>query len=914
MRTCPACSSPCEEGHRFCPSCGFPIAQVGQRGRDPLIGRTLPGGYVLLELIGFGGMGRVYRAEQQALGRTVAVKVIHAHLLDDESTSARFITEARAASRLNHPNSVGVIDFGKSDGGQLYLVMEFLRGRDLGAVAQAEGPLPFRRVVDVLRQTLAALGEAHELGIIHRDVKPENIILERMRGGGDFVKVVDFGLAKLMVGARREALTLPGIVCGTPDYMAPEQGRGEPIDPRADLYSLGVVLFALLTGRLPFEAESPTQLVLMHMSTPPPDPRRVAPGRNIPAALAEACLRALAKAPDDRHQNADEFSSALVAALEAFEHGPRASLSSGAGLDEVVCHQCWHPNPRGQKFCGDCGARLPPPSPPEDVVKRAHALTQPAPMSAPTPGTSVSPGQPLPFVEREADLSWLDECRLSVRGTLLGARLVADEGFGKTRLLQEFLAIARAEGDRVVEVGPDPYWADVGCWTLRQLVQKLAELPPGGGAESDWAGASTEARRGLSELFGPAPEAGDSEALPPESRRYLAAEALRWSLTRAAQTAGRHRVALVVEDLHRVDGATRNALADALAEPPLAPVFLLATHAPGFDPGWGDEGLSHALAGLPPAAAAALLAQASPGASADAPADADEGWDGGRGVPPMYVDQVVRFLQEGGSDPPPRLVDVISQRLERLDAPLRRLLQTLAVLGDGAERHDVGRLAPDDAEIDRGLRRLARAGIVVEGAGHRLRIAHPLVREVVAASTPADIRRSLHAAALELRGARADVPIEARALHALYAEDAFEALVLLDRVAGAASARADHAGAVLALRRGLELARRDFFRGELDDPTQATILFGCKLGEALSQTGNAPEAEGVLREALDLCGPLHPERPRVLGALARVALDRGRAPEATRILRDAIEAAKNVGAADLLRSLEDLRSDLSLPT
>ena len=169
---CPQCGNLCVESHKFCPVCGFPIHEFFQKSSDdPLIGTTLPGGYVLLELVGVGGMGRVYRAEQKALGRTVAVKIIHPHLLGDESASVRFITEARAASRMNHPNSVAVIDFGKN-GSQLYIVMEFLRGRDLARVAFEEGPLPFRRVVDILRQVLAGLSEAHHLGIIPRDLKP----------------------------------------------------------------------------------------------------------------------------------------------------------------------------------------------------------------------------------------------------------------------------------------------------------------------------------------------------------------------------------------------------------------------------------------------------------------------------------------------------------------------------------------------------------------------------------------------------------------------------------------------------------------------------------------------------------------------------------------------------------------------
>src|SRR5215472_17407282 len=212
MRPCPQCASQCDDAHRFCPSCGFPISKVASSGEDPLVGRTLPGGYVILDLVGIGGMGRVYRAEQTNLGRTVAVKIIHPHLVGEENGAARFITEARAASRLNHPNSVAVIDFGQTQDGQLYLVMEFLRGRDLARVAYEEGPLSFRRIVNVLRQTLAALSEAHHLGIIHRDLKPENIILEPMRTGGDFVKVVDFGLAKVRVGSTQPSITSPGIV------------------------------------------------------------------------------------------------------------------------------------------------------------------------------------------------------------------------------------------------------------------------------------------------------------------------------------------------------------------------------------------------------------------------------------------------------------------------------------------------------------------------------------------------------------------------------------------------------------------------------------------------------------------------------------------------------------------------------
>src|SRR4051812_15952196 len=355
-RPCPQCGNGCDEAHKFCPLCGFPISQVNQTSapiEDPFINRTLPGGYVILDLVGIGGMGRVYRAEQRTLGRTVAVKVIHPHLLGDESAAARFIAEARAASRLNHPNSVGVIDFGKTDDGQLYLVMEFLRGRDLARVAYEEGPLPFPRVINVLKQALAALAEAHHLGIIHRDLKPENIILEPLRAGGDFVKVVDFGLAKMREGPglRETGITTPGIICGTPDYMAPEQGRGGAIDPRTDIYAMGVILFQLLVGRLPFEGDSPTQVVLMHLTMPPPDPRHVAPERSMPDSLARVVMRALAKDPKERFSSADDMTNALSAVQTELEMVGRAK----SAVPHVACPSCGAPLPRGQKFCGECG-------------------------------------------------------------------------------------------------------------------------------------------------------------------------------------------------------------------------------------------------------------------------------------------------------------------------------------------------------------------------------------------------------------------------------------------------------------------------------------------------------------------------------------------------------------------------------
>ena len=891
MRPCPQCNSPCDTTHQFCPSCGFPIGKVSQNnGDDPLIGRTLPGGFVILELIGVGGMGRVYRAEQTTLGRTVAVKIVHPHLAGEENAVARFITEARAASRLNHPNSVAVIDFGKTNDGQLYLVMEYLRGKDLARVAYEDGPLPFRRVVDVLRQTLAALAEAHHFDIIHRDLKPENIILEPVRGGGDFVKVVDFGLAKMQVEKSQPSITSPGIVCGTPEYMSPEQGRGDPLDPRSDLYAVGVILYQLLTGRLPFEAETPTQVVLMHLSKAPPDPTSVAPDRMIPKPLVDVTLKALAKETGDRFQSAEEFAVALGEVMAQVESAARET-----GRNR--CPKCATVNDAKQKFCGECGTPL---------LASAATLTnipstrdgQPAPQVGKTNGEGEREVFPLPFLGREDDLAWIEEHRTRAKTGLWSVRVSGEPGIGKSRLLREVAQAAKVAGDTVISVGPDPTWAEVGYYTLRSAVTQLAELPTDGGAISDWSAASAEARSGLAQIFGKSESRAAS--LDADQRRFAAAEALRWALLRANGRVGGRRVVLAIDDLQAVDGASRNAFADVVAEPPLAPVLVVASHATNFDPKWEGSPV-RPLAPLQGPAVSRIVATAGTGAPVISSS---------RGVAPLYIEQVIRFMREHGTAAPPRLPDLLALRVERLEADARRLLQAIAVTGDDATEDTVGSLLPEETDIGGASATLHKAGMI-DREGDRWRVAHPLLREIVLATIPAAARRELHSKAAEvceMLGA----PIEVRAVHQFYAQNAFEALLLLERVSALCTQRGDMPGSALALRRGLELARRELFRGELDDPERAVLIFARKLGEALAQLGDFTDAEGVLREALDMAGPGGQDRARVLAALAHVAHGRDRRREDEAYLREALDLATRSGAHELVTSLQDLKRSIAV--
>jgi serine/threonine-protein kinase len=849
---------------------------MGSTTDDKFVGKTLPGGYHILDLISVGGMGRVYRAEQSALGRTVAVKIIHPHLLSDENSALRFITEARAASQLNHPNSIAVFDFGRTDDGQPYLVMEFLRGKDLARVAYEEGPLVFSRIVDVLRQTLAALSEAHDLGIVHRDLKPENIILEPLRRGGDFVKVVDFGLAKLRADAQAPSVTSPGIVCGTPDYMAPEQGRGDPIDGRSDLYAMGVILFQLLTGRLPFEADSPTQVVMMHMTIPVPDPRQVAPERNIPEPLVQVVNKALAKDAKKRYQDAIEFADALKSALALAESVPpdqRMSLPplsvSGATLS---CPSCGHQVPFA-KFCLECGTRLP--------------------ARGAMPENPTHPSLPLPLLARDDDVAWLEDRRQQVRGALMGARLVGEQGAGKTRLIAELLARAASDGDLVAMAGPDPYHAEVAGYALRVAIEALAGLSEMERTELAFEDASPDAEAGLAELFDSTPKRHDIRS--PQERRLGLAEGLRWALSRAAKRSKSGRIVLAVDDLQRVDGPSRNAFADVLGEPPRLSALFLAAHTPGFEAGWGAEAAARILPGLPPPAVSRLLRPSRTSTRAD---------DTGRGVLPMYVEQVLRYTQEGGSDPPARLADLVALRVDTLDPAARRTLQALAVMGDQVKPEIASEILRGE-NVEGTLPELRKAGMISTQDG-RISTSHPLLRDIVLLGIPAAVKKDLHSRALRACE-RLGAPIEARAQHAYYAGDSFQALLLLEQVAERAAARGDTATEVLALRRGLEIARQEISRGELDDPLRAVLIFGRKLGASLTRAGNFADAEGVLREALDVAGPSGTDRARVLSALAHVAHGRRRSSEAMGYIDQAIAVARESGANDLVSAFADTR-------
>lgn len=322
IRRCPECRQLYSPDSVFCP---FDGARLEPAPFDPhadaLIGQTVDGRYEVARVLGEGGMGTVYEVKHASLGRGFAMKVLRRDLAEDAELCARFTQEAKATAAVKHPNIVGISDFGKVQDGRPYFVMELLVGRTLATVLKAQGPVEPVRGAGIVAKVASGLGAAHAAGVVHRDLKPENVFLPD-GGVQDDVRVVDFGAA-MLAGASR--LTKAGIVFGTPHYMSPEQAAGQRVDHRADVYSLGIIMYEMFSGRVPFEGDTYMGVLTQHIYTQPAPPSQFVPGgvRTL-GAIEAVILRAIEKNPEDRFQSMHELEVAIASAVRSAADGGAA--------------------------------------------------------------------------------------------------------------------------------------------------------------------------------------------------------------------------------------------------------------------------------------------------------------------------------------------------------------------------------------------------------------------------------------------------------------------------------------------------------------------------------------------------------------------------------------------------------------
>jgi serine/threonine-protein kinase len=339
---CPTCAYEADSSAgavNFCPGCGADLrADPHASITGAFVHRVIADRYRLLALVGEGGMGAVFKAEHIRMGKALALKILRGDFAREPGAVERFLAEARMVSRLSHPHTIAVFDFGEIDaaGSGFYLAMEYVPGKDLATVLRETGPLPEQRVSEIGQQILGSLAEAHDAGIVHRDVKPGNVMLMQTRSGEDFVKVLDFGIAKLRhagpepaaaAAATSASETSAGAIVGTPSYVAPEQARGGSVDARSDLYAVGCLLYELAAGRPPFVAPSPMAVVAAHLNQPPPP---LGDAVSVSRRFAEVIHRALRKRPEERFATADAMREALGNASEPTGARPLPSARAPA--------------------------------------------------------------------------------------------------------------------------------------------------------------------------------------------------------------------------------------------------------------------------------------------------------------------------------------------------------------------------------------------------------------------------------------------------------------------------------------------------------------------------------------------------------------------------------------------------------
>ena len=555
-KICPSCDARCRADATYCATCGSDVRNVPVIDGDPYVGLVIAGKYKVEQLIGEGAMGRVYVAKQLTLEKPFAVKILAPHLMNDEASHARFGAEAHNCASLNHPNVVSVVDYGRTPENVTYIVMEFIKGITLERIIAEQYPLARERIVDLTLQILAALAEAHGLGILHRDLKPENILVQQLRTHGELAKVLDFGIAKLMDNPVGPGLTSAGMVCGTPEYMSPEQARGHKLDARSDLYAVGVILYQMLAGRPPFESESAVEILHKHLHEAPIPPSRL---RGVqPDPLEAVCLRALSKEPANRYASAMEFREELIAASSA----PRV-----AGT--IRCNTCGASLKLEHRFCPSCGA----PAPSAETTAAPTRRTSQSQLMALDPVT----GGATPLVDRDRQIQAAQALLGRPQAGLKLRLVMGARGQGKTRLVDEVADMAEQAGWRVYYVGQDPSGARTPLFPIQTMVAQVLELDPTTCSTQDLfraanlMGLGFEELPGLAELLrlqGPAHELEYSVR-----RRECFASAVQ-----ALLSGGRGQpLLLVFEDIDGYDNASREVLRRLARRRTEFPVLCLVT-------------------------------------------------------------------------------------------------------------------------------------------------------------------------------------------------------------------------------------------------------------------------------------------------------------------------------------------------
>ena len=890
-KICPQCGGRSPAESHFCSTCGFDILQVEPAGGDPYAGLILADKYVIEDLIGEGAMGRVYKARQLTLGKAFAAKILAPHLLNDEASHARFASEAHNAASLNHPNCVSVVDYGQTPDGITYIVMEYIAGLTLEQLITEQFPLARERIVDLVVQILAALAEAHGLGILHRDLKPENILVQQLRTHGELAKVLDFGIAKLMEdqSAAGTGLTTQGMVCGTPEYMSPEQARGHKLDARSDLYAVGVILYQAMTGRPPFESASAVDVLHKHLHEEPVPPSELLGSRRIHwrRCASRRWRRTRTTATRARRSSA-RSSSPRRRARRAIASARSVGRTCGPSIASarLAAHRRL---PRG-----------------EPAGRRRQ--TKNSGMSIPSAGEPTAEvvvrNFPLPLAGRE---HVLQRARTVLQRPQPGVRvrvLAGPRGFGKTRLADEIASLAESMGWRAYYVGSDPSGARTSLWPIQVMVAQLLELDPTTvstqdlGRVANLSGLSFEVLPGLAELFGLHGPAHDLE-IGVRRRECFS------SAVQAMLQGGRGQpLLLIFDDIDGFDTASREILGRLATAPVTQPVLVACTSAePNVD--WLGGAIEQ-LDPLSPEIVERLGRQVTMEVSPQS--QLPDALAKVAPLSPLKLENHLRLLAMGLQAPGDATdEELLRTRFRDCSEVGRKILECASVLGERFLETDLVDLVDADGsdtnspDFDEALRSLHIGGmLIVIGNGERA-FSHALLQEVVYGALSEKERRHLHTLAASVsRLARASPTV--RALHMLRAHHG-EAVGALAAAADNAERAFDDPAAAEFLTAGLHVIDDKKSRNHLSVEVELTTMAArvMRSGEHLS------EAIELLEQRLQRGGFTPKQEAELLASLGEVLLRGKRNDDAVATLKRALGPAMSAGdRATMARVYDEL--------
>ena len=911
MKICPVCHCGSMESTSTCSECSSSLADARYLTGQQLKGMVIDGKYELVEIVGEGAMAWVYRGLHRSLGASVAVKLLKPGSTElQEVRNRRFEFEAQAASKLNQPHIISIMDYGHTPGGIHFIVSEYLHGPTLNTVLVREGKLPVQRSLAVIDQVLAALEEAHGKGLVHRDLKPENIIITSLRSGEDYVKVVDFGIAKT-IQSEDTRLTREGQVCGTPAFMAPEQIRGRPVGPQADIYACGVMLHWLITGVNPFETLDVASTFNRHLVHRPPPVQELEgmEGAQIVQAVID---RALQKDPQHRFQSATEFRNAMgPVLLSRDQHTQYTRIRKRSTGAATVVGAFDTRSPKGSPTADDpallsqdhletADLKLPASGPGSDDV----SASSPAHEEFQYVNSTVikrlysDPPMRFHFVGRREELKRINGFLDEAGGVM---EISGEEGSGRTRLLDEVGRIARRRGLRVLRTGPDPATVRSPWFPVRCLVASALRLPHLRPSKKRLAkhvkeaGLSSEELPGITALLGL--HGGMDELERQDRAREIHYTALRVLFNGPVL---QERFCILLDDVDRFDQPSLNVARSLAAAQSSFCEMIFTCTSPVID--LGSQAVRIELQPLSRAQLARLFSEALR-AHEEISTTLCDSLHEHFGGNTLHAIQAIRLFAEGGSELQSKLADLMVTRIGRLPGQALRTLQSICVCGQSARIEVVECLAGVSVLFREVLDLLVSRGFIHLGPCETALVTHPLIVRTVMELMPAAARKDFHRKALEVLGREGASALEL-ARHARPLKLGQEELDLLIRAGRMAEDELDDRGAAELFQAALQLARWELL---YESNSQVCVDLTVRLGEALRGSGDLVGADLVIREALEFAHLGHSARAKLFAARSRLHAELQQPEESIRSADQAFKEAR--AAADLplqARALADM--------